>query len=280
MPQTPQSPNRLAPDKQSPNKLAPDKLVPDKPPDKLEIFAVSGLPEITSGDPLGALLLQAMEQNGPGLQDGDVLVVAQKVVSKAEGRMVELSRVEPSPNALSLAEKLGKDARHLEVILRESKRIVRMDGGVIIVETHQGLVCANAGVDTSNVPEGWVSLLPADPDASARRLLEELGSATGKRLAVIISDTFGRPWREGLTNVAIGVAGFQPLLDYRGKQDRQGNPLAATVIATADELAAAAELVMGKTAGRPAALVRNFPWAPGPGKAADLIRPKEKDLFR
>ncbi|MCH8269263.1 MAG: coenzyme F420-0:L-glutamate ligase [Acidobacteria bacterium] len=270
MPQTPQSPN----------KLAPDKLAADKPPDKLEIFAISGLPEVASGDPLAALLSQAMEQNGPKLQDGDVLVVAQKVVSKAEGRMVELSGVEPSPNALSLAEKLGKDARHLEVILRESKRIVRMNAGVVIVETHQGLVCANAGVDTSNVPEGWVSLLPADPDASARRLLEELGSATGKRLAVIISDTFGRPWREGLTNVAIGVAGFLPLLDYRGKQDRQGHSLEATVIATADELAAAAELVMGKTAGRPAALVRNFPWTPGPGKAADLIRPKEKDLFR
>ena len=274
MPQTPQSPN----------KLTPDKLAADKPPDKLEIFAVSGLPEVASGDPLGALLLQAMEQNGsglqPGLQDGDVLVVAQKVVSKAEGRMVELSGVEPSPKALSLAEKLGKDARHLEVILRESKRIVRMNAGVVIVETHQGLVCANAGVDTSNVPEGWVSLLPADSDASARRLLEELCSATGKRLAVIISDTFGRPWREGLTNVAIGVAGFLPLLDYRGMQDRHGHSLAATVIATADELAAAAELVMGKTAGRPAALVRNFPWVPGPGKAADLIRPKETDLFR
>ncbi len=265
-----------------------DKLAPDKPPDKLEIFAISGLPEVASGDPLAALLSQAIEQNGPGLQDGDVLVVAQKVVSKAEGRMVELSRVEPSPNALSLAEKLGKDARQLEVILRESRRVVRMEGrkdepmngGVIIVETHQGLVCANAGVDASNVPEGWVSLLPADPDASARRLLEELGSATGKRLAVIISDTFGRPWREGLTNVAIGVAGFLPLLDYRGKQVRQGHSLAATVIATADELAAAAELVMGKTAGRPAAIVRNFPWTPGPGKAADLIRPKENDLFR
>ena len=264
--------------------------------DKLEILAISGLPEVVSGDSLAALLLQAIEQNGPGLQDGDVLVVAQKVVSKAEGRMVELSGVEPSSNALSLAEKLGKDARHLEVILRESRRIVRMDGrmaartdgrmdepmngGVIIVETHHGLVCANAGVDASNVPEGWVSLLPADPDASARRLLEELGSATGKRLAVIISDTFGRPWREGLTNVAIGVAGFMPLHDYRGKQDRHGHSLAATVIATADELAAAAELVMGKTAGRPAAIVRNFPWTPGPGKAADLIRPKEKDLFR
>ncbi len=274
MPQTPHSSD----------KLAPDKL----PPDKLEIFAISDLPEVASGDSLAALLSQAIEQNGPGLQDGDVLVVAQKVVSKAEGRMVELSRVEPSASALSLAEKLGKDARHLEVILRESRRVVRMEGrkdgrlegGVIIVETHLGLVCANAGVDTSNVPEGWVSLLPADPDASARRLLEELGSATGKRLAVIISDTFGRPWREGLTNVAIGVAGFQPLHDYRGQQDRQGHSLAATVIATADELAAAAELVMGKTAGRPAAIVRHFPWTPGPGKAADLIRPKEKDLFR
>ena len=258
------------------------------PPERLEILAITGLPEIVCGDPLAALLVQAIEQKGPGLQDGDVLVVAQKVVSKAEGRMVELSRVEPSPSALSLAEKLGKDPRHLEVILRESRRVVRMearrdergDAGVLIVETHQGLVCANAGVDSSNVPQGWVSLLPADPDASAERLLEELGRATGKRLAVIISDTFGRPWREGLTNVAIGAAGFKPLRDYRGGVDRQGNPLAATVIATADEMAAAAELVMGKTSGCPAAMIRNFPWTPGPGKAADLIRPKEKDLFR
>ena len=268
---------------------SPDKPAPGKPPpEKLEILAITGLPEIASGDPLAALLVQAIERRGPGLQDGDVLVVAQKVVSKAEGRMVELSRVEPSPAALSLAEKLGKDPRHLEVILRESRRVVRTearmderrDAGVIIVETHQGLVCANAGVDTSNVPQGWVSLLPADPDASADRLLEELGGATGKRLAIIISDTFGRPWREGLTNVAIGAAGFKPLRDYRGGVDGQGNPLAATVIATADELAGAAELVMGKTSGCPAALIRNFPWAPGAGKAADLIRPKEKDLFR
>ena len=146
--------------------------------------------------------------------------------------------------------------------------------------THHGLVCANAGVDTSNVPPGWVSLLPLDPDGSARRLQEEIAQQTGRQVAVIISDTFGRPWREGLTNVAIGVAGFRPLLDYRGQLDEYGHTLSATVIATADELAAAAELVMGKTTRRPAAIIRHFSWLPQPGRAAELIRPPEKDLFR
>jgi coenzyme F420-0:L-glutamate ligase/coenzyme F420-1:gamma-L-glutamate ligase len=209
-----------------------------------------------------------------------VLVVAQKVVSKSEGRLVELKRVAPSAYACSVAEQFGKDPRQVEVVLRESRRIVRMGNGVIVVETNHGLVCANAGVDTSNVPEGWVSLLPEDPDASAVRLRDEIASMTGKRTAVVISDTFGRPWREGLTNVAIGVAGFSPLLDYRGLKDSHGHALSATVIAAADELAAAAELVMGKTARRPVAVVRNFPWEAHEGSAAELIRPRKKDLFR
>ena len=248
--------------------------------DKLEIYALAGLPEIVSGAPLATLLSDAVSRSGLELSDGDVLVVAQKVVSKAEGRLVELRTVEPTSFACSLAQNLRKDPRHVEVILRESKRIVRMDGGLLIAETRHGFVCANAGVDTSNVPPGWVSLLPRDPDASARKLREALADRTGRQVAVIISDTFGRPWREGLTNVAIGVAGLIPSIDYRGQADAHGNVLAATVIAAADELAAAAELVMGKISRRPAALIRHYRWQAGPGKATDLIRPREKDLFR
>jgi coenzyme F420-0:L-glutamate ligase / coenzyme F420-1:gamma-L-glutamate ligase len=250
------------------------------PPERLLIWAISGLPEIVSGDRLAERIVEALAAHSFPIADRDVLVVAQKIVSKAEGRLIELQRVTPSDYARSLAETYAKDPRQIEVILRESRRIVRMDGGVIVVETNHGLVCANAGVDASNVPAGWVSLLPVDPDGSAARLRDEIARQTGKQVAVIISDTFGRPWREGLTNVAIGVAGFSPLLDYRGQKDEQGHVLSATVIATADELAAAAELVMGKTARRPAAIIRNFPWASHEGKAAELIRPREKDLFR
>jgi coenzyme F420-0:L-glutamate ligase/coenzyme F420-1:gamma-L-glutamate ligase len=253
---------------------------PHSPPERLLIWAVPGLPEIRAGDRLGDLLCQRMAEQDLPLADRDVLVVAQKIVSKAEGRLVELKRVSPSPYARSVAEQFGKDPRQVEVVLRESRRIVRMDAGVIVVETHHGLVCANAGVDASNVPEGWVSLLPENPDASASRLREQIAERTGWDVAVIISDTFGRPWREGLTNVAIGVAGFSPLLDYRGQKDAQGHPLSATVIASADELASAAELVMGKTARRPAVVIRNFPWQSREGSAAELIRPRQKDLFR
>ena len=194
--------------------------------------------------------------------------------------MVELATVEPSPFAVSVAESWGKDARQVEVVLRESRRIVRMDAGLIISETHHGLTCANAGVDSSNVPEGWVTLLPADPDASARRLQQDMADRTAHQVAIIISDTFGRPWREGLTNVAIGVAGFNPLADYRGACDGQGRALSATVIAVADELAAAAELVMGKLARRPAVIIRHYTWTPGPGDASMMIRAREMDLFR
>jgi len=250
------------------------------PPERLLIWAIPGLPEISAGAPLAELLCQKLIEHDLPIADRDVLVVAQKIISKAEGRMVELKDVSPSAYACSVAEQFGKDPRQIEVVLRQSRRIVRMDSGVIVVETHHGLVCANAGVDASNVPEGWVSLLPENPDASASRLRDAIAEKTGKQVAVIVSDTFGRPWREGLTNVAIGVAGFRPLLDYRGQKDPQGHVLSATVIATADELAAAAELVMGKTARRPAAIIRNFPWASEDGKAAELIRPREKDLFR
>jgi coenzyme F420-0:L-glutamate ligase/coenzyme F420-1:gamma-L-glutamate ligase len=254
-------------------------------PDKLEIHAISGIPELSPGAPLAELLCQAAARSGVPFLSGDVLVVAQKIVSKAEGRLVELSTVEPTPFACSLAATLRKDPRHVEVVLRESRRIVRMDSGasesgLIVVETHHGFVCANAGVDTSNVPHGWVSLLPRDPDASANRLREDIARIAAANIAVVISDTFGRPWREGLTNVAIGVSGFEPAIDYRGQADAHGNVLAATVVAAADELAAAAELVMGKVSRRPAALIRHFHWTPAAGKATDLIRPREKDLFR
>jgi coenzyme F420-0:L-glutamate ligase/coenzyme F420-1:gamma-L-glutamate ligase len=249
-------------------------------PKQIEVFAIEDLPEVTMGMALAPLLSQGLERSGIGFSDGDVLIVAQKIISKAEGRLVELAKVQPSSYACAVAQSFGKDPRQVEVVLRESRRIVRMDAGVIVVETRHGLVCANAGVDTSNVPEGFVSLLPADPDASARSLRDAIAALCGRSVAVIVSDTFGRPWREGLTNVAIGVAGFRPMLDYRGQHDQHGHTLSATVIAAADELAAAAELVMGKTARRPAAIVRNFPWLPADGSAAELIRAREKDLFR
>jgi len=247
---------------------------------KLEIWAIEGLPEISPGDSLTELLCRALDHTGLAVASGDVLVVAQKIVSKAEGRLVELNTITPSAYACSVAQTYGKDPRQVEVVLRESRRIVRMDAGVIVVETNHGLVCANAGVDASNVPDGWVALLPVDPDASASRLRDDIAHRTGKQVAVLITDTFGRPWREGLTNVAIGVAGLSPLLDYRGQKDESGHVLSATVIATADELAAAAELVMGKTARRPAAIIRHFPWVSREGKASELVRPREKDLFR
>lgn len=250
------------------------------PPERLLIWAVPGLPEINPGERLAGLLCQKLSEQGQPIADRDVVVVAQKIISKAEGRLVELRDVTPSAYARAVAAEFGKDPRHVEVVLRESRRVVRMDAGIIVVETHHGLVCANAGVDTSNVPEGWLSLLPEDPDGSARRLRDEIADLTGKHVAVIIADTFGRPWREGLTNVAIGVAGFRPLLDYRGQRDEQGHVLAATVIATADELASAAELVMGKTARRPVAIIRNLSLGSQEGSAAELIRPRSKDLFR
>jgi len=249
-------------------------------PDRIEILAIDGIPEVYAGAPLAELLLAALDQSGLRLEDGDLLAVAHKIVSKSEGRLVALDTVQPSPLAESLAASFGKDARQIEIVLRESRRIVRMDAGLILSETHHGFICANAGVDTSNVPAGFACLLPSDPDRSACKLWDEIAGRTGKRIAVLITDTFGRPWREGLTNVAIGIAGFAPLLDYRGQRDEHGHLLSATVIAAADELAGAAELVMGKTSRRPAAIIRNYSPARGSGAASELIRPAERDLFR
>jgi coenzyme F420-0:L-glutamate ligase / coenzyme F420-1:gamma-L-glutamate ligase len=244
----------------------------------MEILPVEGIPEIRPGDDLPDLIARA---TGEDLRAGDILVVTHKIVSKAEGRLVDLRAVEPSALAKGFAARYGRDPRQIEVVLRESRRVVRMDRGLIIAETHHGFVCANAGVDASNVPgDDAVCLLPVDPDASAARLREALTARAGSDLAVIVSDSFGRPWREGITNIAIGVAGMEPLTDYRGQRDPYGYPLEASILAVADELAAAAELVMGKTEGIPAAIVRNYPYKPGRGRALDLLMAPERDLFR
>jgi coenzyme F420-0:L-glutamate ligase / coenzyme F420-1:gamma-L-glutamate ligase len=233
---------------------------------------------VRPGDDLEALLVDA---SGGLLQTGDVLVVTHKIVSKAEGRVVDLNTVEPSALASGFAAEWNKDARQVEVVLRESRRVVRMDRGVIIAETHHGFVCANAGVDASNVPGAdAVCLLPLDPDASARRIRRALAGRLGVEVPVILSDSFGRPWRFGITDVAIGVAGMEPLADYRGMTDPHGLPMEASVLAVADEIAGAAELVMGKTAGIPATVVRGYAYEPAAGSFRDLIMPPERDMFR
>ncbi len=248
--------------------------------ESIHLLAVPGLPEIRRGDDLSRQLVAAMRRAGLAFEHGDVLVIAQKIISKAEGRLVRLATLKPSAEAVQLAAKLKKDPRLVEAILRESRRVVRSDP-VLIVETHHGFVCANAGVDQSNIPgRDVVSLLPRDPDRSAHRLAASLRKRTGKRVAVIISDTFGRPWRLGLTNVAIGAAGVPSLLDLRGEHDRHGKPLHATILAVADELAAAAGLAMGKAAGIPAVVVRGYRYRPVIDPAARIIRPANEDLFR
>jgi len=242
----------------------------------IAMLAVDGLPEIRPGDDLGALVAGS----APDLRGGDVVVVAQKAVSKAEGRLRDLSTVRVSPRAEQLASRLGSDPRMVQVVLDESVRIVR-DDRVLIVETPQGFVCANGGVDRSNLDgKDIVSLLPLDCDRSAHRLQARIAEVTGADVAVIISDTFGRPWRLGLVNVALGVAGVPALVDHRGRNDDAGKPLRATLVALADEIAAAAGLVMGKTRRVPAVVVRGLePRDTRSGSGRDLIRPRELDLF-
>jgi coenzyme F420-0:L-glutamate ligase/coenzyme F420-1:gamma-L-glutamate ligase len=249
----------------------------------ISLLALEGIPEVRPGDDLAALIAAAAAGGDIGLEDDDVLVVTQKVVSKAEGRVVELASVQPSARAREWAERWGKDARQVELVLRESDEIVRMaEGGLIISRTRHGLVCANAGVDVSNTGGGeTATLLPEDPDRSARALRERLGELAGARPAVIISDTFGRPWRLGIMNVAIGVAGVEALLDLRGEPDADGRPMRSTVIAIADELASAADLAGGKVERLPAVVVRGYAFQraePGAGAAA-LVMPREQDLF-
>jgi coenzyme F420-0:L-glutamate ligase/coenzyme F420-1:gamma-L-glutamate ligase len=240
---------------------------------ELRVIPVEGIPEVREGDDLAALLAAAA-----AFEDGDVLVVAQKVVSKAEGRVVSLDGVEPSEAARELAG--GEDPRRLEVILREAARIVRSRPPLVIAETRHGFVCASAGVDASNAAgPGTLVLLPLDPDASAARIRLGLLERTGRAVGVVVSDSFGRAWRQGTTDVAIGVAGIRPLLDLHGVRDAAGYELHATTIAVADEIAGAAELVMGKTSGVPAAIVRGLDVA-GAGSARDLVMPPERDLFR
>jgi coenzyme F420-0:L-glutamate ligase/coenzyme F420-1:gamma-L-glutamate ligase len=246
----------------------------------LQIFAVPAIPEVAPGADLGALIGDAATRSGRAIAPGDVFVVAQKIVSKAEGALVRLDDVAPSPLAERWAAAHNKDPRVIEVILRESRRIVRMDRGVLVAETYQGFVCANAGVDASNVVPGFVTVLPKDPDASAGRLRAALSATLGCPVAVIVSDTFGRPWREGVVNVALGVAGVRPLIDYRGSADRYGRQLEATVIALADELAGAAEIVTRKTAGTPVAIVRGAAEWAGEGSARMLVREAGRDMFR
>jgi coenzyme F420-0:L-glutamate ligase/coenzyme F420-1:gamma-L-glutamate ligase len=247
----------------------------------LSVVGLPGIPEVAEGDDLARLLIEAAVRSGTGLMTGDVLVVAQKVVSKAEGRVVSLKEVVPSGLAREFAETWGKDPRFVEVVLRESRRIVRMDRGMIIAETTHGFICANAGVDASNVPgEDQVCLLPVEPDGSALRLRKGLEERCGVQIAVVVSDTFGRPWREGLTNVAIGVAGLSPLVSYIGQQDPHGHTLRVTELAVADELAAAAGLLMGKLERIPAVLVRGYRFPAAEGHARSLVRSAERDLFR
>ena len=243
----------------------------------MHIIPLRGIPELEEGDDLGALLAGSAERSG-GLERDDVVVVAQKAVSKVEGRVVRLSDIEPSPRAWKLA--AGEDPRRMEVILRESREVVRARPPLVIAETHHGFVCASAGVDASNAKgPDTVVLLPVDPDASARNLRERIRELAGVDVGVIVSDSFGRAWRRGTTDVALGVSGMAPLLDLKGQRDAAGYELHATEIAVADEIAGAAELVMGKTDGVPAAIVRGMT-AKGNGRGVDLLMPRERDLFR
>lgn len=251
------------------------------PPREIRLVALRDIPEVRPGDDLGRLIAEAARNQPAPLEDGCVVAVAQKIVSKAEGRVVDLGGITPSQAAASFAAEYGKDPRVIELSLRQARRVVKMERGVLIVETHHGLVCANGGVDVSNAPGGdRATLLPEDPDASAARLRAALEALTGKDCAVIVTDTFGRPWREGLVNVAIGAAGFGTLADYRGRCDRHGRRLNATLIAVADELAAAAGLLMQKDAGTPVVLIYGARIDRSPGSARDLIRTPERDLFR
>jgi coenzyme F420-0:L-glutamate ligase / coenzyme F420-1:gamma-L-glutamate ligase len=248
---------------------------------RLELVALDGIREIQPGDDLAAAIDAAATTTGVALRDEDVLVVTQKIVSKAEDRLVDLATVEPSAFARAWAERWAKDARQVELVLRESAQIVRMGpGGLIISRTRHGLVCANAGVDVSNVGGGDVAaLLPHDPDASARSLRDGLRVRIGVAPAVIVSDSFGRAWRNGIVNVAIGSAGIEGLLDLRGEPDVAGRPMRATIIAVADELASAADLAGGKVDGRPVVVVRGYEWRPSDRGAADLVMEPERDLF-
>ncbi len=272
---------------------APDGITPDMTNDSVtpsagfseaRFIGIAGLPEVGKGCDLAKMIMNASVAQGTPFAHGDIVVVTQKIVSKAEGRTVDLATVEPSNFAREFAEGAGRDPRLVELVLRESVEVVRKDRerGILITETRHGFVCANSGIDSSNVVgDETVTLLPEDPDGSARELLRRLRSETGIReLAVIITDTFGRAWREGHVNFAIGVAGMDPFVDYRGQPDVQSKVMAVTRIAVADEVAAASELVMGKVDRVPVAIARGVRYVPGDGSAKELVRERTYDLFR
>jgi len=252
---------------------------------RIEALAIPGLAEIVPGDDLPALIADALAATTDALplREDDVLVVTQKVVSKAEGAVVDLTTVEPRREAVEFAQRWDRDPRQVEVVLREARRVVRMANGVIITETSHGFVCANGGIDASNVGPASgsiVTLLPVDPDGSADQIRAAIRDRLGHDLPVIVSDSFGRPWRYGIVDVAIGVSGLEPLDDLRGQPDADGRIMRSTVRAAADEIASAAELVLGKTAGRPLALVRGATFKRGEGRIRDALIPSEFDLFR
>ncbi|MCL4459657.1 MAG: coenzyme F420-0:L-glutamate ligase [Chloroflexi bacterium] len=248
------------------------------------LIPLEGMPHIQKGADLTRLVYEAAERSGYGLNEGDIVVIAQKVVSKSEGRLVDLNGVQPSARASDLAAATGKEARLVELILQESAEVLRARDGVLIVEQRLGFVCANAGIDRSNIPQGdgiVVGLLPHDPDASARRIRRRIRDLCGRDVAVIINDTHGRAFREGAVGVAIGISGMVALLDRRGHRDLYGYELRSTIVAMADEIAAAASMLMGQSdEGIPAVIVRGLIYPRGEGSARELLRPKEKDLFR
>lgn len=247
----------------------------------IQIFGLRQIPLVKRGESIGDHIVNAAKKEGVRIQDNDIIVIAQKIVSKAEGGVVSLEAITPSALAEQIAKTTGKDPRQVEVVLRESASIIRMTGGHMITETRHGFVCANAGVDRSNVEEAdSVTLLPKDPDRSAREIRERIMELARADVGVMISDTFGRAWRIGQVNIAIGLDGFPPIIDYRGSKDMFGYGLNVTQMAVADELASAAELVMRKSEGVPVAIIRGFDHPKGKGSAKDLIRPKEEDLFR
>ena len=251
-------------------------------PPEIRAIGIEGMPEVRAGDDLAAQIMDACAGQGTSIDDGDVLVVTQKVVSKAEGRVMTVDAVVASPLAVAITEGHRRDPRHTEMILRESARIVRMDRGVIISQTYHGYICANAGIDASNIPgDNAICLLPVDPDGSARRIREAVRERLGVDVAVLVSDTFGRPWRNGAINVSIGVAGFNPIVSYIGEVDPHGNELHTTTIAVADELAAAAELVTGKLLGVPVAIIKGYPYERmEDADSRAIVRDSERDLFR
>jgi coenzyme F420-0:L-glutamate ligase/coenzyme F420-1:gamma-L-glutamate ligase len=257
------------------------KKLPPAPPDELRLIPIPFAAEIHPGDSLADQLLESLGQRRLRFQSGDILVVKHKIVSKAEGRLVDLATVQPSAESIAWARQYALDARVIELALRESRAVIRRKNGVLITETHHGFLCANSGVDVSNVDGGQHALLlPEDSDRSATNLRRALKKRTGLALPVIITDSFGRPWREGLTEFAIGIAGMKPLRDDRGRRDRGGYKLRASIEAVADELACAAGLVCGKLNRAPACIVRGFHYDAGPGRVRDLLRPAATDLFR